>query len=383
MKTPAFFSKNHEAESAFIPFLLCMHTKIHKNPYLRADMSDSQLSISNRLTEQLKIQVPVIMAPMFLVSNLGMMKAAIDSGIMGTFPTLNYRDKNELGTIIDACHTHMKLPGKTGSFGVNVIVQQSNIYLKDHLKICMDKKVPYYITSLGNPAEVIAGAHAYGGKVFCDVTTMKHAKKVVAQGCDGLIAVGQGAGGHAGNIALQVLIPALKKEFPKMIVVGAGGVANGQGLASLLALGADGASVGTRFIACTEATVNPEYKDAILKYGMEDIVMTEKISGTPCAVINTPYVQKIGTKQNFVEHFLNKNSATKKLFKTITQFRGMKVVEKAAMKATYKTVWCAGQTVELIQSIEPTQKIIENMIREYASAVNQMPKVQSIEIKQA
>ena len=319
---------------------------------------------------------------MFLVSNLAMTEAAIDSGIMGVFPTLNFRDKNELGGVIDKCHSHLSQNGKTGSFGVNVIVQKSNIYLKDHLKICMDKKVPFYITSLGNPADIISGAKEYGGKVYCDVTTMKHAEKVVAQGCDGLIAVGQGAGGHAGKIALQVLIPALKQAFPDMIVVGAGGVATGQGLASLLALGADGASVGTRFIASTEATVNPEYKNAILQYGMEDIVMTEKISGTPCAVINTPYVQKIGTKQNFVERFLNQNKTTKKVFKTITQFRGMKVVEQAAMKATYKTVWCAGQTVELIHSISPTHKIVEEMVNDYEKAVLQMPKVYSPEFKQ-
>ena len=162
-------------------------------------MAISRLSIPNSLTENLNISIPVIMAPMFLVSNLAMTEAAINSGIMGVFPTLNFRDKNELGTVIDGCHSHLQKPGKTGSFGVNVIVQKSNIYLKEHLKICMDKKVPFYITSLGSPEEIIAGAQKYGGKVYCDVTTMKHAEKVVSQGCDGLIAVGQGAGGHAGS----------------------------------------------------------------------------------------------------------------------------------------------------------------------------------------
>src|SRR5205085_6516668 len=137
----------------------------------------------------------------------------------------------------------------------------------------------------------------YGAKVFCDITNLIHAKKCFGLGCDGFIAVGQGAGGHAGPYPLQVLIPALKKEFPDKIIIAAGGIASGNGILSVLALGADGVSIGTRFIASTEAKVNDAYKNAIVNSGMEDIVMTEKLSGTPCTIINTDQAKKMGYKQ--------------------------------------------------------------------------------------
>ncbi len=334
-------------------------------------------TIPNRLTQALGINYPIIMAPMFLVSNLEMMLAAMENGIMGTFPTLNYREKEKLEEVIKACKAKMATPGNQGSFGVNLIVQKTNIYFERHLTLCADNQVPFFITSLGNPKEVIQAAKSYGGKVFCDVTSMKHAEKVMAQGCDGLIAVGQGAGGHAGNLALQVFIPKLREAFPETLIVGAGGVATGAGLASLLALNADGASVVSRFIASTEASVSPDYKKAILDYGMEDIVMTDRISGTPCTVIATPFVKKMGTRQNFLERWLNRNPQTKKIFKTFTQVRGMKVFENAAFKATYKTVWCAGQTVGLIHEISPCNEIIQNMVSEYKFALQNLPQVKN------
>src|ERR1700690_171295 len=153
--------------------------------------------IKNRLTDSLKIEFPLIMAPMFLVSNAEMLKAGMHSGIMAVFPSLNYRNKGELDAILkdlNAYHTqHLN-----GNYGVNLIAQKTNPFYKDHLKICADNKVPFYITSLGNPKEVIEAAHSYGAKVFCDVTNIAHAQKCYDNNCDGFIAIGQGAGGHAG-----------------------------------------------------------------------------------------------------------------------------------------------------------------------------------------
>ncbi|HEX4886595.1 MAG TPA: nitronate monooxygenase, partial [Luteibaculaceae bacterium] len=232
----------------------------------------------------MKIDFPVIMAPMFLVSNQEMVVQGMKSGIMATFPTLNYRRDGELEAVLD--ELNKALEGQPGSYGVNLIVQETNLLYKKHLAICVEKKVPFYITSLGNPTEVIQKAHAYGGKVFCDVTNLKHAQKVASLGCDGFIAVGAGAGGHAGPNALHVLIDALRTGFPQIPVVAAGGVANGRQLHAMMVLGAAGASIGTRFIATTEASVSDEYKNAIVDAKMDDIVMTEKISGTPCAIIN-------------------------------------------------------------------------------------------------
>src|SRR5688572_28054168 len=174
-------------------------------------------------TESLQLKLPVIMAPMFLVSNEAMMRAAIDNGVMGVFPALNFRKKGELQTIIRNLHAYKSSSHGKGSFGVNLIVQKSNPLYLSQLEICLSEKVPFFISSLGNPSEVIKGAHSYGAKVYCDVTNIAHAEKSSSKGCDGFIAVGQGAGGHAGPNPLTVLVPALRKNFPHVPVIAAGG----------------------------------------------------------------------------------------------------------------------------------------------------------------
>lgn len=321
--------------------------------------------VQNELTKLLNIRFPVIMAPMFLVSNQEMMEAGIRSGIMSVFPTLNFRKQGELEDIIDNLHLAiLQQQGKPGSFGVNLIVQQTNPLYKAHLEICVQRKVPFYITSLGNPVEVIERAHSYGAKVFCDVTNIKHAEKCMHAGCDGFIAVGQGAGGHAGPHPNYILIPSLKKLFPQIPVIAAGGIATGETILSMLACGAAGVSIGTRFIASNEAKVSDDYKKSIVDSGMDDIVLTDRISGTPCAVINTPYVQKIGLHQNFFERWMNKNPVTKKYFKMLVQIKGMQKLEQAVKPGNYKTLWCAGESVEMIHDILPCEKIISNLEKE-------------------
>jgi nitronate monooxygenase len=232
--------------------------------------------------------------------------------------------------------------------------------------------VPFFITSLGNPKEVIDGAHQYGGKVFCDVTNISHAKKCIDSGCDGIIAVGQGAGGHAGPNPLQVLVPALKEHFPKTPIIAAGGITNGMGLLSVQVLGASGVSIGTRFIASTEAGVNDSYKNAIVQSGMDDIVMTTKLSGTPCAVINNDAAKKMGYTQNWFEKWLSNNSQTKKWFKMLVQIRGMKKLEKSVLPNNYQTLWTAGKSSELIHDILPCATIVENIKKEYVESLKSL-----------
>ena len=261
-------------------------------------------------------------------------------------------------------NTEKKRLNTNGNYGVNLIVQKTNPLYEEHLKICVDKKVPFYITSLGNPAQVIEKAHAYGAKVFCDVTNLEHAKKCFDVGCDGFIAVGQGAGGHAGPNPLQILIPALYRNFPQTPVIAAGGIASGEGILSMLALGAAGVSMGTRFIASVEASVNQEYKNAVVNAGMNDIVLTEKLSGTPCNIINTPFAKKIGYKQNWLERILSTNATTKKYFKMWVQISGMKKLEASIKPGNYQTLWCAGQSVELIEEITSCEVIIEQLKKE-------------------
>ncbi len=219
---------------------------------------------------------------------------------------------------------------------------------------------------------MIAHAHTYGGKVFCDVTNIEHAKKCYDLGCDGFIAVGQGAGGHAGPNTLQVLVPSLHHHFPDKIVIAAGGIATGEGILSMLSLGAAGVSVGTRFIASKEAAVSDDYKNAIVTSKMNDIVLTEKISGTPCTIINTPFAKKIGYKQNWLERVLSNNSTTKKYFKMWVQLSGMKKLEKSIKPGNYQSLWCAGQSVELIDDILSCKDIIERMKKETQQAYKEL-----------
>ena len=331
--------------------------------------------LSNKVSKDLVIDFPIIMAPMFLVSNEAMMKSGMDAGIMATFPSLNYRKDGELDSLLKALNTYKSSNNVKGNYGVNLIVQQSNPLYKKHLAICIENKVPFFITSLGNPKEVIDQAHVYGAKVYCDVTNLIHAEKCASLNCDGFIAVGQGAGGHAGPNPLHILIPALTKKFPHIPVVAAGGIATGDAILSIMASGAQGFSIGTRFIASKEAQVSQTYKDAIVNSGMDDIVMTTKISGTPCSIIDTPYAKKIGYQQTWFEKQLNENKTVKKYFKMLTQIRGMKKLEDSVKPGNYKTLWCAGKSVEMIHEIESCEVIVNTLKSEFNKAAAQLRKV--------
>ncbi len=311
------------------------------------------------LDQLLGIDYPVIVAPMFLISNTKMIKAALQNGVSAAFPAMNYRTDQELRTAIKEIKSFSSKP-----FGVNLIVNKSNPKYKDHLDTLLELKVDYIITSLGNPKEVIEKCRPLGIKVFCDVVDLAYAKKVEELGADGIIAVNSRAGGHAGNIDPQELVTLLSKNC-SIPIISAGGIANGIDLKNVMEWGAAGASVGTIFIACEEANISPEYKQAMVEYGEKDIVRTNKLSGSPLTVINTPYVQELGTKANFLEWILNNNKTLKKYAKMVIAFRGMKAVEKAAFGATYKTVWCAGPAIEHVKSILPMGEIIRKLTKEY------------------
>lgn len=320
---------------------------------------------------EFNLRAPIVMAPMFLVSNINMLKASVDAGIMGVFPSLNFRNDGELDKVLSELMQYKKQKTQ-GNIGVNLIVQKSNLLFEKHLAVCVAHQVPFYITSLGSPAKVIEEAHKYGAKVYCDVTNLVHAKKCYDLGCDGFIAVGQGAGGHAGNNPLQVLIPALHRAFPSVPVIAAGGIATGEGLLSAKALGACAVSIGTRFIASTEASVSDAYKNGIVDSEMDDIVLTEKISGTPCTIINTPYAKKIGYTQNWFEKMMSRNKRTKKYFKMFIQLKGMKKLGKSMLAGSYETLWCAGKSVSLIHDIQPIQIIVDQLLTEYKTAKEQL-----------
>lgn len=311
------------------------------------------------LQELLNIKYPVIMAPMFLVSNTSMVNEAMKAGIAGCIPALNYRTLEQLKDAITELKTN-KIPG--GSFGFNLIVNKSNVKYKEQLRILCEEKVDFIITSLGSPEETIKEAHKAGVKVFCDVTDLSYALKVQALGADALIAVNNQAGGHRGDIDPESLIKLLN-ENTTLPVISAGGVSSKEDLDRMLNFGAVGVSVGSPFIASEEADVSEEYKQACVNYNEKDIVVTERISGTPCTVINTPYVQRVGTKQPWIERILNKNKRLKKWVKMFRFYLGMKATEKAAKEVTYKTVWVAGPSIKDTKEILPVSKIVENLIK--------------------
>lgn len=324
------------------------------------------MKISTSFTQMMNTENPIICAPMFLVSNEDIVVAASESGGIGTFPALNYRPLEKYQEALMNIKSRTKKP-----IGVNIIVNKSNTRQFDDLKIALDHGVELFITSLGSPKDVIREAHKNGAKVLCDVTNLDHAKKVQDLGADGVIAVGSGAGGHAGPISPLVLIPWLKTEL-KIPIIAAGGISTGHQIAASIALGADGVSMGTRFIASKEASVENSYKQAIVDSTPEDIVMTTRVSGTPAAVINTDYVKKLGTELPLALRILKNNKLTKKFAVPLIHYLGMKSLEEAASKPSWKTVWSAGQSVGLVDDILSVQEIYRKLLKEYSEATQHL-----------
>jgi nitronate monooxygenase len=327
--------------------------------------------IKTGFTEMMGCELPLIGAPMFLVSNVEMVVAISEAGGVGTFPALNYRPIEEYQKALQQMRARTKKP-----IGVNIIVNKSNTRQGEDLKHALDQGVNLFITSLGSPKSVIADAHKNGAKVICDVVNLEHALKVQDLGADGVIAVSAGAGGHAGPISPLVLVPWLKSEL-KIPIIAAGGIANGRQMAAALLLGAEAVSVGTRFIASKEATVEQSYKDAVVNSTPEDIVMTSRVSGTPAAVINTPYVEKMGLDLPWYFKVLKNQKLTKKYVVPLIHLLGMRQLEKAAVGPTWKTVWSAGQSVGLVDDILGCREIVENFAREYEEAISALPRVRS------
>ena len=327
------------------------------------------MKIETPFTKMMNIQYPIIGAPMFLVSNADMVVAISEAGGIGTFPSLNYRPEAKFAEALKEMKSRTKKP-----IGVNIIVNKSNTRAQADIKTSLDHGVELFITSLGSPKDVIREAHKQGAKVICDVINLEHAKKVQDLGADGVIAVAAGAGGHAGPISPIVLISWLQKKL-EIPVIAAGGIADGATMASMLVLGASAVSVGTRFIACKEAGVDQAYKDAVVRATPEDIVMTTRLSGTPAAVINTPYIEKIGLDLPWYLKVLKDRKLTKKYIVPLIHFLGSRALERAATGPSWKTVWSAGQSVGLVEDILSCREIMEKLVQEYDQCLKAAPEL--------
>lgn len=306
---------------------------------------------------------------MFLVSNADMVVNISEAGGIGTFPSLNFRPVEEYVKKLAEIKSRTKKP-----IGVNIIVNKSNTRATQDIKHALDAGVELFITSLGSPKDVIIEAHKNGAKVICDVVNLEHALKCQDLGADGVIAVGSGAGGHAGPISPIVLVSWLQKEL-SIPVIAAGGIADGSTMASMLTLGASAVSVGTRFIACTEAQIPMDYKNAVVNATPEDIVMTTRLSGTPAAVIRTPYIDKMGLDLPWYLRVLKENKHLKKYIVPLIHYMGSKSLEQAVDGPTWKTVWSAGQSVGLIHEILSCKEIVDKLVTEYEESMNRAPRL--------
>lgn len=328
-------------------------------------------SINTPITKMLNLKYPIIGAPMFLVSNIDMVVAISEAGGIGTIPSLNYRPQMAFLQALKDIKSKTTKP-----VGVNLIVNKSNPRNKADLKNCLDQGVELLITSLGNPKEVIKQAHKNGAKVFCDVTNLEHAKKVQDMGADAVVAVYAGAGGHAGSISPMTLLPWLKQSL-SIPVIAAGGVASGQTMAAAMCLGADAVHVGTRFIASEEAQVGDDYKNAIVNSSAEDVILSDRISGTPCNFIKTDYFNRFNQNLPALVIKLKKNKWTKKYVQTALYLLGSKALEQSVGQVHRKKVWCAGQTVGIIHDVKSCNKIVEDMIAEFKTSIEVLNQINS------
>ena len=240
------------------------------------------MSIPSHIKDNLSI--PVIGSPLFLVSGPELVIAQCKAGIIGSFPALNARPQHVLEEWIIRIKTELaeyqeqNPDAKVAPFAVNQICHGSNDRLMDDMATCVKQEVPIIITSLRPPAELVEAAHSYGGLVYHDVINVRHAKKAAEQGVDGLILVCAGAGGHAGALSPFALLREVKQWFDGTIIL-SGSIGDGYSVASSLALGADFAYMGTRFIATKEANADPEYKKMLEESAADDIVYSSLFTG--------------------------------------------------------------------------------------------------------
>jgi len=302
------------------------------------------------------MRIPAIAAPMFLVSGPKLVIASCRAGVAGTFPALNARPASQLDdwlTQIDAAlsmqrREHPALP--CAPYGVNLILHASNNRLEEDLATIVRHRVPFVITSLGHPGEVVKAVHAYGGLVFSDIVHAYHARKAAAAGVDGIIAVASGAGGHAGTQSTISLIREIR-EFWDGVLIASGSISDGASIRAVEVLGADFAYMGTRFIATQEAMAQPDYKQMVVDCGPSDIVYTDAISGTNANFL-WPSLARAGFERA-----------------ELVQGHGKAHLHDMADEArAWRDVWSAGHGVANIHDVPTVAELVDRLEAEYLQA---------------
>ncbi|MDX1453145.1 MAG: nitronate monooxygenase family protein [Oleiphilaceae bacterium] len=305
---------------------------------------------------QNRLSLPVICAPMFLVSSPKLVISACQQGVVGTFPALNTRPQalldqwlHEIAECLDA-FARANPMATVAPFGVNQVVHPSNSRLEADQALLRKHQVPIVITSQGNPAEIVKDVHSWGGIVFHDVIYAEHAKKAIDAGVDGIIAVGAGAGGHGGTSNPFALIREIR-EFWNGPLALAGGVNDGYGIRAAEVLGADLVYMGTRFIATEEAEVAPEYKRMLVEATIRDILYSNAFTGVHANYLKASLV-RAGID---LDTFVAKESVDMDL----------------GGANAWKDLWSAGHGVAGIHSVVPIQELISQLCDEYRIAAAQ------------
>lgn len=300
------------------------------------------------------LRLPVVAAPMFLISNPQLVLACCRNGVVGSFPALNQRESSGFKAWLEEIEAGLATLDNPAPYAVNLIVHGSNPRLQADLAICIEHKVPIVITSLGAVKEVVDAVHSYGGLVFHDVTTRRHAEKAAQAGVDGLIAVAAGAGGHAGTWSPFALVAEIRQFFDKTILL-AGCLNHGHEILAAQVIGADLAYLGTRFIGTQESQAPDAYKDMLLVSRAADIIHTPAVSGVPASFMRQS-LENAGFDLSALQGKAEAGAGSK--LKPLTE----------EAKA-WKTVWSAGQGVGDIHDLPSTDQLIARMDEEYRQAL--------------
>ena len=287
-------------------------------------------------------KVPVIAAPMFLVSGIELVVAATNAGIVGAFPTLNARSP----ALLDAWIAEIKdrTQGASGLFAANLILHSSNARRDDDLNIVINHRVPWVITSVGSPVKVVERVHAYGGQVLADVATIRHARKAIQAGVDMLVLLTAGAGGNTGWINPFAFIEEVRGFWSGPLAV-AGCLTTGRQIKAIQIAGADMAYIGTPFIATPESMASKDYKEALVNASADDIVRTDAVTGIPANFLKSSLLQQ-----------------------GIMQVDGSFLPKGDGDLANWKTAWSAGQGVASVGSIQTVEQWVEKLHQEWRQA---------------
>ena len=290
-------------------------------------------AFSTPLSARLGLTYPLVSAPMFIISNKEMIVACAEAGILGSMPSLNARTAEQFEADLQWIRSKTDKP-----FAINVTIGLTDPERRDRdVELCLEYDVPVMITSYGNPTDIVKRCHEHGVTVFHDVINLRHGKKAEAAGVDAIIGVSQGAGGHAGRLNPYVLVPYLRRQL-SVPIIAAGCISGGEQVAAALALGAELAYMGTRFIASAECGAPDAYKQMVVDSTHDDIVYTDKVSGIHA---------------NFLKQ-------------TVPDDAQPGHTPESAKR--WLDIWSAGQGVSTVHDIKPIAQIVEDVVREYHDA---------------